>query len=146
MRITTNGIQIPDAGNSASTDSFATIISAVIANANATDAMFTTKGNLNTAQSDHAQGWWKSTDGFIIAWGYPTVVNMTVSGQTITGQIVFPTSFPHVCLKVIGSDAGGMGMSFGFYGITNTGCTWCTAKGLGQAGSGYSPSYIAFGW
>ena len=146
MKITANGIQIPDTGNSASTDSFATIIGAVIANANASDSMFITKGNLNIAQSDYTQGWWKSTDGFIIVWGFPTGVTMITSGVTIVGHIDFPTSFPHVCLKVIGSDAGGAGMSFGFYEITNTGCTWCTAKGLGTAGNTYSPSYIAFGW
>jgi len=84
--------------------------------------------------------------GFIVAWGYPENVFVTTSGQQVFGHINFPVSFSHVCLKVVGSDAGGLGMSFGFYEITNTGCTWCTAKGLGQVGIGYSPSYIAFGW
>ncbi|HEY8805439.1 MAG TPA: hypothetical protein VIM42_10120 [Clostridium sp.] len=146
MRTTDNGIQIPDIANPASTDSFASIVGAVIANANASDSMFTTKGILDKIQSDFTQGWWKSTDGFTIAWGYPTGVAVVTAGVPVTGHIDFPTSFPHVCLKVIGSDAGGAGMSFGFYNITNSGCTWCTAEGLGQAGKWYAPSYIAFGW
>lgn len=105
-------------------------------------------------QSDYSQGWidiplgTNSETGelvkFTIQWGYPGLVAKPTGAQA-SGTITFPKPFQHVCLNVIGSDAGNQCMAFGFYNRTPTGCTWGTLNGVGTDGVQYSPSYYAFG-
>jgi hypothetical protein len=142
MKTTNNGIKIPDNPNSSS-DNIADIITAIITNGNAIDTM---NGNISSIQTDYNQGYIKLSNGLMIQWGHPSAVKMTANGQQVQGHITFPTSFPHVCLTVVGSDAGGYGMAFGFYALNKIGCTWCTCVGLGIANWIYSPNYIAFGF
>jgi len=141
----TTGIMIPDPPTSASADTFADLVNAVINNANIMKAMFTITGNLSSIQSDFNTGWFKDANGIIHAFGHPTPVKMLADGMPVSGTIVFETPFPTLCLNVIGSDAGTGAMAFGFYNLTKTGCSWRTCAGLGQAGGTYAPNYQAIG-
>jgi len=145
METTANGVMIPSVGDGNSPDKFGAIVAAVISNAKLMEKMFEINGNMPTVQSDYSKGWEKSTNGKITQIGHPQAITMVANGRQVVGQIVFETPFPNVCNSVIGSDAGGAGMSFGFYNLTKTGCTWCTCKGLGTAGVAYSPNYTAVG-
>jgi hypothetical protein len=103
-------------------------------------------GNYSVDQNDYIQGWRKDPDGFMTVWGYPTRVMCIGDGNQVSGTITFPKAFPHVCLKVVGSDTGAEGIGYGFYGISKTGCTWITPKSITVDGHMYSPSYIAYGY
>lgn len=142
MQTTSNNIKIPDNPNSSS-DSFADIVNAIINNGNAINTM---NGNISSTQTDYNSGYIKLSNGFMIQWGHPAAVTMQANGQQITGQITFPIAFNHVCFTVIGSDAGGYGMSFGFFSLSKNGCSWRTCAGLGIANAIYSPNYIAIGY
>ena len=147
MKTTSNGVQIPDNGTTSSNDKYGDIVNAIVNNANILDAIFGVHGQLVPTQSDYSEGYWISSDKtFMIQWGHPAGVAMGANKEQAGGTITFPKSFTHSCLGVIGSDAGVRGMSFGFYGRTVNGCTWCTAEGLGYANAVYSPTYVAFGW
>lgn len=102
-------------------------------------------GEYTGHESDYINGWRTQPDGYTEMWGYPDMVPKPPGGRSI-GQIVFPKPFKHICLNVVGSDAGGAGMSFGFYNLTLTGCTWCTLDGAGVDGIYYAPKYMAYGF
>jgi len=111
MKTTANGIQIPDTGSSASTDSFGDIVGAVIANANASDAiasasnsMLTTTTKLNESSIVHdAQSVTKK-------YGYNTLVESHVTPtlnpfETRTIDITMPSPFKvydddHICVRL----------------------------------------------
>ena len=145
MKTSINGIMSPEPGNGSSKDTLADIIEAVRNNANIMENMFKLNGDLGSVQSDYTKGWRKALDGSITIIGYADPVKMVVNGRQVIGKITFEKPFPNICSKVTGSDAGGAGMSFGFYNFTKTGCTWCTCKGLGDAGINYAPNYTAIG-
>lgn len=102
-------------------------------------------GEYSGHESDYINGWRIQPDGYTEMWGYPDPVAKPSGGQAV-GQIIFPKPFKHICLNVIGSDAGWEGMGFGFYNLTTTGCTWCTSKGVGVDGTRYAPKYMAYGF